>query len=146
MTVSQINILIGSLGGFLTGLLAVFFTVVYIKEVRPKRNYKRKLKCYNKLLYGTPKRIKTMYTNYDLFNNSTKPIWIDGEVYGRVFYGHFGRWHINEESVSLVRVSDGEKFFLEPARFPHHPTSCLRGRSEKRYVKCKQFAVVEEVY
>jgi len=145
MTVSQ-TILIGSLGGFLTGLLAVFFTVVYIKEVRPKRVYKRKLKHYNKLLYGTPKRIKTMYTDYDLFNNSTKPIWIDGEVYGRVFYGHFGRWYVNENYVRLVRVSDGEKFFLDPERFHHYPTCCLRSIKDKRYVNCKQFAVVEEVY
>lgn len=139
-------LIIGIIAGCIGGMLSVFLLVVYFKEVRPKRIYKRKLKHYNKLLYGTPKRIKTMYTNYDLFNNSTKPIWIDGEVYGRVFYGHFSRWHINEESVRLVRVSDGEKFFLEPERFHHYPTCCLRSDKDKRYVKCKQFAVIEEVY
>jgi len=120
---------------------------VYIKEVRPKRIYKRKLKHYKKLLYGTPKRIKTMYTNYDLFNNSTKPLWIDGEVYGRVFlFRYFGRWHVNEEYVRLKRVSDGKEFRLNPERFPHYPTMCLWDSKENYHIKCKQFAVVEEVY
>jgi len=140
------DLIIGVIVGCIGGVMSVFLLVVYIKEVRPKRIYKRKLKHYNKLLYGTPKRIKTMCTTYDLCEHSTKPLWIDGEVYGRVFYGHLGRWHVNEESVRLVRVSDGEKFFLEPARFPHYPAICLWSHSDKRYVKCKQFAVVEEVY
>lgn len=138
------DLVLGVILGCVGGLISVFVLAVYITEIRPNIVKKRKLKKYNKLLYGTPKRIKMMYTDYDLFKNSTKPIWIDGEVYGRDFIFSVSRWHVNEEYVHIIRVSDGKRFTLRPERFPEYLSMALS--CDRSFVRCKQFAVVEEVY
>lgn len=122
-------------------------TVVFISDAL-KRCKKRKAKeDYQRLAHGTPKVIKTVLTEVELWKHSDKPIMIDGEVYKRSYYDGYG-WHCNQEVERLVNVRTGEEISLHlTERYLSTVVSVMSGKyPNHRYKRCNRFAVVMEVY
>ena len=102
-----------------------------------------KVKRYERLWKGVPKHTRTITSKHDLWKWSQHPIIIDGEVYYRPFYSPY-KWHVSEEIVCLIRVSDNKDVILRlEERYMSKVASVI---DNGKYLRCNQWSVVLEVY
>lgn len=127
-------------------LLAIVFIAASVDWYKGYKKTKLK-KNYERLAYGTPKLVKTILTEVELWEHSDKPIMIDGEVYKRSWYDGY-KWHCNQEVERLVNVRTGEEISLHLTEsYLSSVVSVMTGKYPKhRYKRCSRFAVVMRVY
>ena len=135
---------------FLSGVGTALLTIVFVlasldwhKRYRKQKARKR----YEQLAHGTPKVVKTILTEVELWEHSNKPIMIDGEVYKREYYDG-SQWHCNQEIVPLVNTLTGDEVRLHlTENYLSSVVSVKVGDYPNvRYKRCSRFAVVMEVY